>query len=206
MRRAVIRLAVLGSALMSALVLAACVSAPTADPARLPAGEWSLDPAHARVTWQVRHLGLSWYTARFDRAQARLSFDPERPEASALTAIVEAASVSTGDPAFDDTLRGPGWLDAADHPELVFVAERIEVTGARTGRVHGALTIRGVTRPAVLETEFQGGLFNPLTGRQTLGFSAQLRIDRTEFGVGRLPGNFIGDSVRVQIESEFVKD
>lgn len=186
------------------LLLAACVSAPVTDPARLPAGGWELDAEHASVTWQVRHLGLSWYTARFDGVRASLEFDPARPEASQLTAIVDAASVSTGDPDFDETLRGSGWLDAGHYPEIVFVSERIEVTGEVTGEVHGLLTLKGVTRPVIMETEFYGGVFNPLIGRNMLGFRGYFEIDRTEFNVDRLPGNFIGDTVRLSIEAEFI--
>jgi polyisoprenoid-binding protein YceI len=192
-------------AALACLLLTACVSAPSVDPERLPAGEWELDREHASVTWRVRHLGLSWYAARFDALDARLSFDPARPEAAELTAVIEAASVSTGDRDFDETLRGAAWFDASRHPQIVFRSTRIEVTGETTGRVHGELTLKGVTRPAVLETEFYGGLFNPLEGRRAVGFGADLVIDRTDFGVGRLPPGFIGDEVRVRIEAEFLR-
>ena len=192
------------ASLLTALCLTACVGAPSLDPAELPAGPWRLDPAHTSVTWQVRHLGLSWYTARFDRADASLEFDPAEPENAVLVATIEAASVSTGDPGFDETLRGPAWFDAADHPELVFRSTRIAPTGPDTGRVFGALTIKGVTRPAILETVFYGGVFNPLERRDAIGFRAETVIDRTEYGVGRLPGGFISDEVRVTIEAEFL--
>ncbi|MCC5995473.1 MAG: YceI family protein [Oceanicaulis sp.] len=191
--------------ILACLALSACVSAPTADPARLPAGAWTLDRDHASAAWRVRHLGLSWYTARFDEMDASLSFDPARPEASELTAVIEAASVSTGDPDFDETLRGAAWFDTRRHPQIIFRSTRIEATGETTGRVHGELTLKGVTRPVVLETEFYGGLFNPLEGRRVLGFGADLIIDRTDFGVGRLPPGFIGDEVRVRIEAEFLR-
>lgn len=192
-------------AALACLILTACVSAPSVDPARLPAGEWALDREHASVTWRVRHLGLSWYTARFDEMNARLSFDPARPEASELTAVIEAASVSTGDTDFDETLRSAAWFDASRHPQILFRSTRIEVTGETTGRIHGELTLKGATRAAVLETEFYGGLFNLLEGRRAVGFGADLVIDRSDFGVGRLPPGFIGDEVRVRIEAEFLR-
>jgi polyisoprenoid-binding protein YceI len=192
-------------AALACLMLTACVSAPSVDPQRLPAGAWELDREHASVTWRVRHLGLSWYTARFDEIDARLSFDPARPEAAELTAVIEAASVSTGDREFDETLRGAAWFDASRHPQIVFRSTRIEVTGETTGRVHGTLTVKDVTRPAVLDTEFYGGVFNLLEGRRAVGFGADLIIDRRDFGVGRLPPGFIGDEVRVRIEAEFLR-
>lgn len=187
------------------LVLSACLSAPTLDPVQLPAGAYRLDPGHSSITWRIRHLGLSWYTARFDAIEASLEFDAARPEDARLVAIVRAGSVSTGDPDFDAVLCQPGWFDCDRHPEIVFRSERIEITGPDTGRVHGQLSLKGVTRPAVLETQFYGGLFNPLEGRRALGFGADMTIDRTQFDVGRLPGNFIGDAVRIRIEAEFLR-
>ncbi len=188
-----------------ALVSAGCVSAPSTDPAELGSGEWTLDPGHTSVIWRVRHMGLSWYTARFDTAEATLDFDPARPEEASLTAVVQTASVSTGDADFDETLRGKSWFDAGAHPELVFRSTRIEKISAASGRVHGELTIKGETREVILETEFYGGVFNPLEGREAIGFRAETEIDRTEFDVGRLPGNLIGDTVRIEIEAEFLK-
>jgi len=192
-------------AVLASLSLSACVSAPVRDPERLPSGQWTLDPAHASTHWQVQHIGLSWYTGRFDDIEARLDFDPAHPEDAQLTAIIAANSISTGDPDFDDSLCGGGWFDCDTHPQIIFTSDRIEVTGEDTGRVHGQLQLKGVTRPVVLETRFYGGVFNPLEGRQALGFSADTTIDRTEFGVGRLPGNLIGDTVRIHIEAEFLR-
>ena len=189
-----------------ALAVTACVSPPTTDPAALPAGNWTLDPAHARVNWQVRHLGLAWYTARFDRAEASLALDPEHPEDARLTAIVQSASVSTGDAAFDETLRSSAWLDAARHPQILFRATSVEPTSATTARVHGALTLKGVTRDAVMETEFYGSTHNPIEGRQVMGFSGEISVAFGEFGIGAFPAtNFIGQTVIVEIEAEFLE-
>ena len=189
---------------LSAVFLAsACVSAPTTDPAELPAGDWTLDDAHTQVIWRARHMGLSWYVGRFDEAEASLVFDPAAPENAALTAIVRADSISTGDADFDARLSR--WLGAARHPEIVFRSTRIEVTGERTGRVHGDLSLNGITQPAVMETEFYGGVQNPLEGRRALGFGAELVVDRTAFDVSGLGSNFVGTEVRLRIEAEFLE-
>ena len=131
-------------ALLALSLVSGCVSLPTTDPVELPSGQWTLDPRHNSVIWQVQHLGLSWYTARFDRAEARLDFDPANPEVAQLTAIVDTDSVSTGDRDFDETLRGRTWLDTGRYPQIVFQSTHIEVTGETTGRVHGTVTLKDV--------------------------------------------------------------
>lgn len=194
-------------ALCPAVLLAACATPSTTDPAELSGGEWRLDAAHTSVVWQVRHMDLSWYTARFDEAEARLDFAPANPAEAQLTAIVQAESVSTGDPDFDEQLRGSAWLDASNHPEIVFRSTRIEVTGETTGRVHGEITLKGQTHDAVMETEFYGGTTNPLEGTQVVGFHGQIETEYGQYGVGSFPAtNFIGGTVRLRIEAEFLHE
>ena len=48
-------------------------------------------------------------------------------------------------------LAGKDWLDAGNFPEMAFRSKAIEVTGANTFRIHGELTMNGVTKPLVLE-------------------------------------------------------
>ncbi|MHA6289282.1 YceI family protein [Maricaulis sp. CAU 1757] len=186
------------------LALGGCLTT-TTDPARLPAGQWRLDPAHTSVVWRVSHFGLSDYTGRFDVTEAQLDFDPNRPGEARLDARIAAASVSTGDADFDADLAA-NWFDAETHPWIRFTAERVDITGENFGQVSGLLTLRGRTRPAVIETRFNGGLANPLTGQDMIGFSADLVIDRSEFGVGNVPPPIVGREVRIHIESEFVRE
>lgn len=185
------------------MAMAGCAT-PSTDPRDLPAGSWSLDPAHASVIWRVRHMGLSWYTGRFDRMEARLDFDPANPEAARLTAIIDTASISTGDRAFDATLAG-SWFNAGRHPQLVFESDRIEITGDNRGRAHGRIAMNGREHPAMLDIEFYGGLYNLLEGRQAIGFGADLMVSRSAFGIGNLPQAIVGDTVHIRIEAEFLQ-
>ncbi len=191
-------------ALAGCLALGACLT-PTTDPERLPAGEWALDTAHASVTWQVRHMGMSWYTGRFDTLDARLDFDPSRPGAALLTATIDPASISTGDTDFDDSLAND-WLNADRHPQILFVSTAIRITGETTGAVTGNLTLNGVTAPVTLDVTFHGGLTNPLEGRPAIGFSAIGELDRDDFNIGNLPHSIVGPTVRILIEAEFLRE
>jgi polyisoprenoid-binding protein YceI len=188
---------------LALLLIPACAT-PTTDPQRLPAGSWTLDAEHASAIWRVRHLGLSWYTGRFDGLAASLDFDPAHPEAAQLTAIIGTASLSSGHPGFDRTL-AQDWLHAAQYPQIVFTSERIEVIDATHGRAIGRLAMNGREVEAVMAIEFYGGSFNMLAGRDTVGFGADMVIDRTDFGIGSLPAAIVGTEIRIHIEAEFLR-
>jgi polyisoprenoid-binding protein YceI len=202
----------------------AALPAPAAEPAGepsrtaalapdVPAGEYKMDPAHSRLTFNVSHMGFSNYTARFRRFDAKLQFDPRNLAATQLTATVDPRSIETDypDPKYDFNaeLAGEGFLDAAKFPEIAFRTTQVEDLGNQALRVHGELTLHGVTKPIVLEATYNGGYSgHPMDPHARVGFSAHGVLRRSDFGIsGGIPqaaSNMgVGDRVNIVIESEF---
>lgn len=191
-------------------------TAPTPVATEAPAGVYKPDKAHTSILFRVDHIGFSMYTARFLDFDATLELDPARPEAASLSATVEAASIETDYPDpqtvdFNAMLRGPEWLDAEAHPQMTFRSTSIEMTGADTARIAGDFTLRGVTRPIVLEAKFNGGYkgFAPYDPQARIGFSAHGALKRSEFGmvVGLPTPEFpigVGDNVEIIVETELL--
>ncbi len=197
----------LAATLLSTTLLAACAATPSLDVEAIEPGAYTLDPSHASLVWRVGHANdMSRYTARFDSLDAELDFDPARPELARLSVTVDAASVSTGLPDFDDKIATHARLfDAANHPQIRFESRSIRPTGARTGEVTGDLTLRGQTRPVTLDVTFNGGAFDPLRRADAIGFSATGVLVRSEFGADAFINFGVGDEVELMIEAEFLK-
>jgi polyisoprenoid-binding protein YceI len=181
--------------------------------ADVPAGEYKMDPAHSTLIFRVNHLGFSNYTARFRRFDAKLQFDPRNVTTTQLTATIDPRSIETDFPDpkynFNAELAGEQWLDAAKFPEIAFRTTRVEDLGNQAMRVHGELTMHGVTRPIVLEATYNGGYVgHPMDPQARVGFSAHGVLRRSDFGIsGGIPqagtNMGVGDQVAVVIESEF---
>jgi polyisoprenoid-binding protein YceI len=179
-----------------------------------PAGEYKLDKAHTTLLFRVSHMGFSNYTARFRRVDAQLHFDPHNVTATQLTATVDARSIETDypDPAYDfnGELQGEPFLNAAKFPQITFRTTQVEDVGNHALRVHGDLTLRGVTKPIVLDATYNGGyLKHPMDPQARVGFSAHGALRRSDFGItGGIPvagSNLgVGDQVAIIIESEFI--
>ena len=189
-------------------------AAPAEAPVDVPAGAYTIDPSHTSILFRVDHLGFSNYTARFKKATANLQFDPNNLAASTVTVVVDAKSLETDfpDPAkvdFNAELLGEGWLNGVKFPEITFRSTSVEPTGARTMRINGELTLRGVTRPMVLDARFNGGYRgHPMDPNARVGFSAKGVLKRSEFGITYgipAPGTTMGvsDEVNVIVETEF---
>jgi polyisoprenoid-binding protein YceI len=179
----------------------------------VPAGEYKMDHAHSTLIFRLSHLGFSNYTARFHRFDAKLQFDPRNLAATQLTATVDPRSIETDYPDpkynFNEELAGEHWLDAAKFPEIAFRTTQVEDLGNQAMRVHGELTMHGVTKPIVLEATYNGGYAgHPMDPQARVGFSAHGVLRRSDFGIsGGIPqagSNLgVGDQVAVIIESEF---
>lgn len=188
-------------------------AAPEEQPVDVPAGAYTMDPGHTSILFRVDHLGFSNYTARFKKATAQLQFDPNDLAASNVTVTIDAKSLETDYPDtkvdFNAELTGEGWLDAGKYPDITFRSLNVEPTGARTMRINGELTLRGVTKPMVLDAKFNGGYSgHPMDPNARIGFSATGVLKRSDFGISYgipAPGTTMGvsDAVNVIIETEF---
>jgi polyisoprenoid-binding protein YceI len=201
------RLAVLTVALLAS----ACAFTATQSVQQLqslPAGQWQLEKPHGSVLFRIRHLGLSWYTARFTDLDATLDFDPRNPAASHVKAIINPLSVRAEHPTDKDWDRriGEDLLEGKEHPQIVFDSTKVETTGEFTGKVTGNLTMMGVTEPVTLDVTYNGGMDSAAlyAGRAAVGFSARGTLDRTDFGLTRY-SSIIGSEVEVVIEIEFTR-
>jgi polyisoprenoid-binding protein YceI len=172
-------------------------------PAQVPAGQYKLDKNHASVTFKIRHMGMSNYTARFATLDATLDYDPKDVTKSRVEATIDSNSIRTDYPDvakvdFDRELAGEMFLDAGKYPQM-------RKAGDRTGIMTGDLTLHGVTKPVTLNVTFNGGYVSaPMMKIPAMGFSATGTIKRSDFGITKgIP--MVGDEVQILIEAEFHK-
>lgn len=174
----------------------------------VPAGRYEAETNHSSVTWRIKHYGLAWYTGRFAKFAATLDFDPQDAKAMRLEASVELNSVRTdfeGPTDWDsDLAHREDLLDAGRNPVARFLSTAIMPTGEATADVTGNLTLRGVTRPIVLATTYNGGLLKDQFDRTLVGFSATGTLSRSAFGLTYFLGPLLPDEVQLIIEAELV--
>jgi len=175
-----------------------------AAPASVPAGDYTLDPAHASLFFRINHLGYSTYVGRFERFEASLTGDPATPESATVTAVVDLTSLNIANPEFAAELMGPDWFDAAAFPQASFKTYGLKITGENEADISGDLTLKGKTQAVILKAKLNGSGYDRLRGADVVGFSATLPISRAAFGIDRFSG-LLADEVEIEIEAEFVK-
>jgi polyisoprenoid-binding protein YceI len=170
---------------------------------------WVLDPAHSTVGFSVRHLGISTVRGRFTRVTLDTDLDPAEPAKARARVEIDVRSIDTGDEQRDAHLRGPEFFDADRYPTIVFELTSVTPTGGEEYRVAGDLTIRGITRPVELDTEYSGAASDPW-GNARAGVTITGSINRRDWDLswnmaldaGRL---LVGERVKVEVEAELVQ-
>ncbi|MCC3268388.1 YceI family protein [Arthrobacter gengyunqii] len=175
-------------------------------PSGLITGTWTLDGSHSEIGFTVRHAGISKVRGNFDDVTAVMEIGPSL-EDSTINAVIQSASFNSNDANRDGHVKGADFFDVEKFPELTFAVTGIEGSG-ETYRVAGDLTIKGTTRPVVLETEFNGVAVDPF-GATRAGFSGSTVISRKDFGLTwnaalETGGVLVGDKVTISVDAAFV--
>jgi polyisoprenoid-binding protein YceI len=171
----------------------------------VPTGTWTVDPAHSKVGFAVKHMGIATVRGVFKEFSGTLQVGEEIVASGAA----QTASVDTNEQQRDDHLRSPDFFDAATHPELTFASTAIEADGEDEFTITGDLTIHGVTRPVQLKAEIQGVDVDPW-GNERVGLEITGQISRGDFGMtfnqALGSGNvLVSDKVKLALDISAVK-
>lgn len=167
-------------------------------------GEWIIDPAHSRIGFSVRHAMVTTVRGAFTEFQSRLYFDGRDPESSKAEIILSTDSVDTGVEQRDAHVAGRDFLDSSTYPYMRFVSTAVRLAGPEVFRMTGELTIKGITRPLVLELTYIGRVTDPF-GYERVGFDGTTTINRSDWGLtysAKLAegGAMVSEKVRLQFD------
>lgn len=159
---------------------------------------YKIDPVHSSIAFKIRHF-VSKVPGAFTKFEGVITVDRDDLEKSSVNATIDVGSVSTSNVKRDEHLKSADFFDTAKYPEAAFTSTAWKKTGDSTYDVTGNLTIRGVTKPVVLQTELLA--FGPgPNGAQLSGWQATTTIDKKDFGINSPP--VLGDEVSIVINIE----
>ena len=171
------------------------------------AGTWVLDPTHTSIEFEARHLMVAKVKGRFGEFAGALHIAAD-PTQSRTDVTIKAASIDTRTQQRDDHLRSGDFFEVETYPELTFVSTGVQHEDGDAWTISGDLTIRGITRPVTLKTEYNGQMVDPW-GKQRAFFSAQTKIDREDWGLTwnaalETGGLMVGKELKLSLEIESV--
>ncbi|MGH9603503.1 MAG: YceI family protein [Terriglobales bacterium] len=174
------------------------------------AATWQIDSKHSYAHFSVRHLMVSNVRGSFSNVSGTLIIDEGDLTKSSVEATLDATTINTQEPDRDNHLKSADFFDVANHPTITFKSKKVEKAGKDRLRVTGDLTIRGVTKQAVLDVEGPTPAIKDPRGNLKRGATATTKINRQDFGVAwnrtlEAGGVVVGEEVSITIELELAK-
>jgi polyisoprenoid-binding protein YceI len=168
----------------------------------IPAGTWVIDPSHSEIGFTARHLLVSKVRGTFEKFTAIITIADDFI-ASKVEATIEAASVNTRDENRDNHIRTDDFFGVEKHPTWTFVSTGLSAKGSDYA-LAGDLTIKGITKPVILDLEVLGVNKDPY-GNLKAGFSASTKVNRKDFGIEwnaplEAGGFLVGDDVTLNLD------
>jgi polyisoprenoid-binding protein YceI len=150
----------------------------------LNAEEYMIDKkgAHAFIQFRIKHLGYSWLYGRFNDFSGQFSYDEKNPGAASVSVDIKPASVDSNHAERDKHLRGEEFLFVDKYPTAKFVSTSYQDQGGGKGILKGDLTLRGVTKPIVIDVQHIGHGNDPWGGYRR-GFLGTTEIVLADFAI-----------------------
>jgi polyisoprenoid-binding protein YceI len=171
--------------------------------------KWTLDAAHSEIQFKVKHLMISTVTGQFNKFEGSVESEGNNFSTAKAFVSIDVNSISTNNEQRDQHLRTNDFFDAENFPKLTFESVKIVPGDNENYKIHGALTMRGVSKDIAFEAEVSEVIKDPW-GNERIGISANGKLNRKDFGVsfGMLTetgGIALGDEVKFLINTEFVR-
>ncbi len=159
---------------------------------------YTIDMAHSSVWFEAKHLKFSKVKGEFDRFDGKIDADPKTKVLIVFEGDIDVKSINTKNKKRDDHLKTAEFFDALKYPKGSF-----KMTKYEDGKIHGDLTLHGVTKPVVLKADIKAPLQNPLNKKEFMVLEAEGKIKRKDFGIGKTFNDaVVGDEVKIEIKLE----
>lgn len=202
-------IALSGVAALSVSVALVAQTMPTEPPGKhdiklVTGGTYAIDPGHSQVLFAFDHMGLTRNMGLIaEPSSGSLTLDPKAPEKAIVSVTFPVKNIRTGIPGLDEHLMKADFFEAEKFPTATFKSTSVKVDGDEA-EITGNLTIKNITREVTLDAEFVGVGPNPMSKKETVGFSAEAIVKRSDFGLGYgVP--VVGDTIELKIAAAFEK-
>ncbi len=173
-------------------------------PARAEIARYEFDKAHTQIIFAVNHLGFSNSHGKFLGFDGFFEFNRGEPEKSKVEVTIQTESIDMDDEKWDKHMKSDDFFNVEKYPTMVFKSTGIELTGKKTAKITGDLTILETTKPVTLDVIFNKAGKHAFNNKYIAGFSAKMNLKRSDYGMKYgLP--MIGDDVSIMIEVEGIR-
>lgn len=169
------------------------------------AGNYTMDPKHTFVTFEIPHMATTTNRGRFDKKEGTVEFD-RAAKTGKTKLVLYPDSITTGTPVLDKIISGPEVFDTVKYPTVQFVSDKFVFSGDKVTEVSGQLTMLGKTLPVVLKATNFNCYPNGMLKKEVCGGDFETWIKRSDWGVTYALNYGFADTIKLLIQVEAIED
>lgn len=184
-------------------VLLGAVATLAAVAAAAAPASYELDPDHTYPSFEADHMGgLSTWRGKFNSSSGTVVLD-RVAGTGALEVSVDTASIDFGHDKMNEHAKSADMFDVARFPAATYSGTLAKFVDGAPTEVQGELTLKGITKPVVLQIGRFTCKPHPMLKKEACGADATGTFDRADFGIdyGRAYGFDMQTLLRIQVEA-----
>lgn len=167
--------------------------------------EWSVDPMHSSVNFNIKHMGISFVQGRFDSFKGRVNAESANLDNAVFDFGVDVNSINTGVDMRDKHLKSADFFDVDKYPGMSFHSTSITKDKNNSYTLKGTLKIKETVKEISVPVTF-GGVTKNQQGKEVMGFQTKFTVNRLDYGIKYDPtGAGVAKDVEVSLYFELVK-
>ncbi|WP_164123419.1 MULTISPECIES: YceI family protein [Sphingobacterium] len=170
---------------------------------------WNLDTAHSEIEFKVRHMMISTVKGQFKNFEVSINSESDDISKGIVSVKIDTTSIDTKNEQRDQHLKSDDFFDTTEFPTITFVSTSVVGDVRDDFKIHGDLTVKGITKSIVVKAEF-GGIAKDPWGNEKVGYTVKGAINRSDFGLTwnaalETGGVMVSDEVKFEGELQFLK-
>ena len=164
---------------------------------------YNFDKAHAKLSFSVKHLGISFVDGLFKNFSASLVASKEDFSDAEIEMTADVKSINTDVEMRDKDLQ-ESWFEVDKFPTLSFKSMAFNKVSGNNYELKGNITMHGITKFIVFDVIYNGKSLNPYSKKYSVGFTVTGKLMRSDFGVGKEGVEMVGNEILLHSNVEFI--
>lgn len=118
--------------------------------------------------------------------------------------VIRTASLDTRGSVIESLIKSERFFDVEKYPEILFVSREFEWLDKDKAKIHGDLTVHGITRPVALDVSLIHAEKPAAGSEESITIKASTVIRRSDFGMDSL-SRLVSDQVKLCMSVEVVR-
>ena len=168
---------------------------------------WIIDPVHSVIGFKVKHMVVTYFRGTFRKFDSTAITNGDNFTDAKIIFTADVRGIQTNNPQRETHLMSDDFFNAEKYPQIKFESTSFRRIEGDLWMLSGYLTIRDATKPVELVVTY-GGKLHSSSGEDRIGFEAEGKVNRKDFGLKwdvltELGGAVVGDEVSLLINVEY---